>query len=140
MSARRTENKARERARHQTVNLRRFRVKASRVRPRYPARNPASARDSLNAGLIGARAVDGGAVFIGHLRGAGAREGWADRGPALNDARNVLRPQTPRDYDPHGIAAPNQEEHTLHTDYERDDYEARTVGDVCIVTNSASGR
>ena len=43
MSARRTANRASERPRHQPANCRRPRAYASRVRPRYPARNPASA-------------------------------------------------------------------------------------------------
>ena len=55
MSARRTANRLRERARHQLVNWRRSSAYASRVRPRYPARNPASASRSasLNAGWRG---------------------------------------------------------------------------------------
>ena len=43
ISARRTANKARERARHHVVNWRRSSAYASLVRPRYPARNPARA-------------------------------------------------------------------------------------------------
>src|SRR5216684_2775985 len=63
MSARRTANRFRERTRHQVVNWRRSSVYASRVRPRYPARNP------VRAGWIVARAVDGTAVVIGYLPG-----------------------------------------------------------------------
>src|SRR5262249_50978840 len=68
MSARRTENRLRERTRHQVVNWRRSRAEAWRVRPRYPARNPASASrwGSLNAGWMGTRAVVAVAV-IGYL-------------------------------------------------------------------------
>ena len=69
MWARRTANRARERARHQVVNWRRSSVYASLVGPRYPARYPASASRSasVKAGLIVASAVDGAAVVIGHL-------------------------------------------------------------------------
>src|SRR6516162_1847218 len=69
MSARRTANSARDRARHQLVNWRRSSAYASRVRPRYPARNPARASRSasVKAGWIMTRAVDGAAVVIGHL-------------------------------------------------------------------------
>ena len=69
MSARRTANRGRERARHQVVNWRRSSAYASRVRPRYPARNPARASrsGSVKAGWIVASAVDGPAVVIGHL-------------------------------------------------------------------------
>ena len=48
MPARRTANKDSQRIRHQLVNWRRSRVQASRVRPRYPARNPASASRSAS--------------------------------------------------------------------------------------------
>ena len=60
---------ATERARHQLANWRRSRALASRVRPRYPARNPARANRSasVKAGWIVASAVDGAAVVIGHL-------------------------------------------------------------------------
>ena len=46
---------------------------ASRVKPRYPARNPASASrsGSVKAGWIAASAVDGAAVVIGHPGRAG---------------------------------------------------------------------
>src|SRR5579872_5176577 len=69
MSARRTANSIRERARHQVVNWRRSSAYASRVSPRYPARNPATASrsGSVKAGWIVASAVDGAAVVIGHL-------------------------------------------------------------------------
>ncbi len=69
MSARRTVNKASDRARHQLVNRRRSRAYASRVKPRNPARNPARASrsGSVKAGWIAASAVDGVAVVIGHL-------------------------------------------------------------------------
>lgn len=71
MSARRAAKRSRERARHQVVNWRRPSVHASRVRPRHPARNPASASRSalVKAGWIVARAVDGAAVVTGHLPG-----------------------------------------------------------------------
>src|SRR6516164_6147032 len=69
MSARRTANRFRERARHQMVNCRRSSAYASLVSPRYPARNPAGASRSasVKAGWIMTRAVDGAAVVIGHL-------------------------------------------------------------------------
>src|ERR1700722_16481613 len=86
MSARRTENSGSERARHQPANCRRSRVYASRVRPRYPARNPASASRSasVNAGWCTREEEwDGGA--IGAPPGtAGTREA----GP--HHARHVL--------------------------------------------------
>ena len=68
MSARRTANSIRERTRHQVVNWRRSSAYASRVSPRYPARNPARASrsGSVKAGWIVTSAVDG-AVVIGHL-------------------------------------------------------------------------
>src|SRR5215831_12933227 len=71
MSARRTANKFREWTRHQVVNWRMSSAYASRVSPRYPARNPARASRSglVKAGWIVARAVDGAAVVIGHLPG-----------------------------------------------------------------------
>jgi len=69
MSARRTANGEMERVRHQAVNWRRSSAQASRVRLRYPARNPARANRSasVKAGLIVASAVDGAAVVIGYL-------------------------------------------------------------------------
>src|ERR1035441_4424244 len=75
ISARRTVNGARERARHQVVNWRRARAYASRVSPRYPARTPARASrsGSVKVGWMVTRAVDG-AVVIGHLP-AGLRPG-----------------------------------------------------------------
>src|SRR5215831_10286766 len=71
MSARRTANKFREWTRHQVVNWRMSSAYASRVSPRYPARNPARASrsGSVKAGWIVARAVDGAVVVIGHLPG-----------------------------------------------------------------------
>jgi hypothetical protein len=67
MSARRTANRCRERARHQVVNWRRSSAYASRVSPRYPARKPASASRSasLNAGCRGTRALV--VAVIGYL-------------------------------------------------------------------------
>jgi hypothetical protein len=78
MSARRTANRFRDRARHHVVNWRRSRAYASRVRPRYPARNPARASRSasLKTGWIETSAVDGAAVDIGHL------PAWAGAGKA----------------------------------------------------------
>ena len=94
MSARRTANKPRERARHQVVNWRRSSAYASRVRPRYPARNPASARRSasVKAGWIVTRAVDGAAVVIGYLP-AGLRPGRLGqlRIPAIERKPSVSR-------------------------------------------------
>ena len=54
---------------HQAVNWRRSSVQASPVRPRYPARKPASARrsDSVKAGWMVTRAVAGVVAVIGHL-------------------------------------------------------------------------
>src|SRR5690348_5774595 len=83
MSARRTANKARDRVRHQVVNWRRSSVYASRVRPRYPARNPARATRSasVKTGWIVASAADG-AVVIGHLPARLAPGSWASPGPS----------------------------------------------------------
>src|ERR1700745_647024 len=69
MSARRTANRFRERARHQVANWRGSRAQAARVGPLYPARYAASASrsGSVKAGWIVASAVDGAAVVIGHL-------------------------------------------------------------------------
>jgi hypothetical protein len=77
MSARRTANKPRQRARHQVVNWRKSSAYASRVRARYPARYPARASrsGSVKAGWIVARAVDGAAVVNGHLP-AGLGPSW----------------------------------------------------------------
>ena len=71
MSARRTENKARDRARHQPVNWRRSSVYASRVSPRYPASYPASASRSalVNTGWTGTRELETFAAAIRHLQG-----------------------------------------------------------------------
>src|SRR5580704_6316964 len=68
ISARRTANRFREWTRHQVVNWRRSRAYASHVRPRYPARKPASASRSasLNTGWMGTRVVVVVAV-IGYL-------------------------------------------------------------------------
>src|SRR5215469_482359 len=94
MSARRTANRCRDRTRHQLVNWRRSSAYASRVRPRYPARNPASASRSasVKAGWIRTRAVDGAAVVIGHLP-AGLRPGGLGqlRVPAIERNLNVSR-------------------------------------------------
>src|SRR5580692_6952258 len=69
MSARRTANRLRERARHQVVNWRRSSAYASRVSPRYPARNPARASRSasVKAGWIGTRTAVGAVAVIGYL-------------------------------------------------------------------------
>src|SRR6266702_1240582 len=99
MSARRTANRFRERTRHQVLNWRRSSVYASRVRPRYPARNPARASrsESVKAGWIVARAVDGAAVVIEHLRD-GPRPGGLGqlRVPAIERKPNVNRPSWSR--------------------------------------------
>jgi hypothetical protein len=60
---------------------------AARVRPLYPARNPANASRSVfvNTGTVGMRAADGVAVGIGHLRGFGLRP---EAGPAAAPADN----------------------------------------------------
>src|SRR5580704_11431344 len=81
MSARRTANRARDRARHQLVNWRRSSAYACLVRLRYPARTPARASRSasVKTGWIVASAADRAAGVIGHLR-AGLRPGEA--GPA----------------------------------------------------------
>src|SRR5262249_53936219 len=80
MSARRTANKFRERARHQVVNWRKSSAYSARVSPRYPAGNAGagSGWGSVKTGWIVASAVDGAAVVIGHLP-AGLRPG---AGPA----------------------------------------------------------
>jgi hypothetical protein len=95
MSARRTENSGTDRARHQPVNWRRSSVQASRVNPRYPARNPASASRSasVNTGWTGTREEEWDMAAIGAPSGtAGTREAGPPRVPAVNDARNVRRP------------------------------------------------
>src|SRR6516165_8579102 len=83
MSRRRTANRFSERLRHELVNWRKSSAYASRVRPRYPARNPARARRSasVKAGWIVASAVDGAAVVIGHLP-AGLEPGRLGHGPS----------------------------------------------------------
>src|SRR5260370_30993565 len=94
MSARRTANRPRERARHQEVNWCRSSAYASRVRPRYPARNPASASrwGSVKTGWTVARAVERAAAVIGHLR-VGLRPGGLGqlRVPAIELDANVNR-------------------------------------------------
>ena len=95
MSARRTENRGRDRAQHQPANWRRSRVYASRVRPRYPARNPASASRSasVKAGWMVARAVE---EVVAVSRAPPGTAGTWDAGPpqalAMNDSRNVWHP------------------------------------------------
>ena len=83
--------------RHQAVNWRRSSAYASRVSPRYPVRNPASASRSasVKTGRIVARAVDGVAVVIGNLP-AGLRP-WRLgqlRVPAIERKPNV-KPRQP---------------------------------------------
>src|SRR2546429_8269674 len=84
MSARRTANKDRDRARHQLVNWRRSSAYASRVRPRYPARKPARATRSasVKTGWIVASAADGAAVVMGHLPARLEPGRWASSGPS----------------------------------------------------------
>src|SRR5450756_1986172 len=105
MSAQRAENRGSERARHQAVNCRRSRVQASRVRPRYPARNPASARrsESVNAGWTGTREVERVVAAIGHLLG--------QPGPRTQDL--TLEPNRPKT----GEAGPGAPIHILPADY-----------------------
>src|SRR2546429_9189036 len=69
MSARQTAESVSERARHQLANWRKSSAYASRVRTRYPARNPARATRSasVKTGWIVASAADGAVVVIGHL-------------------------------------------------------------------------
>jgi hypothetical protein len=71
ISARRTENNDSEQMRHHAVNCRRSSVSASLVRPRYPARNPASASrsDSVNADWIVTTAAEGVVGSSGTFRG-----------------------------------------------------------------------
>src|SRR5450755_3474189 len=115
MPARRTANSGRERARHQVVNWRRSSVQASLVSPRYPARNPARASrsGSVKAGWIVARAVDGAAVVIGHLR-AGLRPGRLGqlRVPATErkTQRKSPSPVTPCHNPPQTECGPTTEE------------------------------
>src|SRR6516165_3185437 len=94
MSARRTANRFREWARHQEVNWRKSSAYASRVSPRYPARNPARANRSASVkmGWIVASAVDGAAVVIGHLP-AGLKPGGLcqPQVPAIERKPNVSR-------------------------------------------------
>src|SRR5262245_50487742 len=81
MSARRMANKFREWTEHQVVNWRRSSVYASRVSPRYPARNPARASrsGSVKTGWIVASAVDGAVVVIGVAPGNARAARVADR-------------------------------------------------------------
>src|SRR5262245_48040737 len=79
MSARRTANNDRERARHQVVNWRRSRAYASLVSPRYPARNPGE-RETFGIAecwLKGTRAVV--VAVIGYLP---VRSETGEAGPA----------------------------------------------------------
>src|SRR5262249_5845765 len=94
MSARRTANKDRDRARHQLVNWRRSSAYASRVRPRYPARNPARATRSasVKTGWIVASAADETAVVIGAPPGqAGTGKAGPVPVPAVHRKPNVSR-------------------------------------------------
>src|ERR1700722_6330130 len=100
MSARRTANRARGRARHHVVNWRRSSEYASLVRLRYPARYPARASRSasVKTGWIVASAVDGAAGVIGYLP-AGLRPGRLGqlRVPAIE--RNLtVSPTVPSRY------------------------------------------
>jgi hypothetical protein len=90
MSARRTANSGRERVRHQVMNWRRSSAYASRVRPRYPARNPARASrsGSVKAGWIVASAVDG--AGSGHRAPPGRAE-TREAGPAARSQRMKRR-------------------------------------------------
>ena len=83
MSARRTANSATGRVRHQPANWRRSSAYASRVRPRYPARNPARATRSasVKTGWIVTSAADGAAVLIGHLPARLETGSWAQSRP-----------------------------------------------------------
>ena len=69
------------------------RVKASLVRPRYLARNPARASRSasVKAGWIVASAMDGAAVVIGTSRPGGNRKLGQSRSQRLNGNPNVNR-------------------------------------------------
>src|ERR1700750_216654 len=94
ISARRTANKDRDRARHHVVNWRRSSAYASRVRPRYPARNPARATRSasVKTDWIVASAVDGTAVVIGAPPGqAGTGKAGPVPVPAVQRNPNVSR-------------------------------------------------
>src|SRR5450631_2136158 len=122
MSARRTANKAKERVRHQVVNWRRSSAYASRVSPRYPARNPARASrsGSVKAGWMVTRAVDGAAVVIGHLR-AGLRPGRLGqlRVPAIErkNQRKSPSPVTPCHSPPQTEYGPTTEEAIQTAEY-----------------------
>jgi hypothetical protein len=58
--------------------------KDEKVRPLYPARNPANASRSVfvNTGTVGTRAADGVVVGIGHLPVRLRPGGWASQAPA----------------------------------------------------------
>ena len=97
MPARRTATRGRERTRHHLVNWRRSSAQASRVRPRYPARNPASA--SRCPGRVPAgRTGRPGDTFCGHpgsmfvmLRGLDNLPEPTARGPGLRPAKLSAR-------------------------------------------------
>ena len=91
--ARRAWNKRRWCCWHQLAYWRRSSAYASRVRPRWPTRNPANASRStlLNIGSAGMRAADGVVVVIRHLRG---RAETRRRGPPW-----------PQQMEPHGKTA-----------------------------------
>src|SRR5215467_188932 len=95
MSARRTANSGRERARHQVVNWRRSSAYASRVSPLYPARKPARASRSwpLKGGWMGTRAA---VVVIGCLPVRLRPEGWASCSPGDDDDKATdVKPPCP---------------------------------------------
>src|SRR5690348_17970554 len=119
MSARRTANKARDRVRHQVVNWRRSSAYASRVRPRYPARNPARAirSASVKTGWIVASAADGTAVVIGHLPAVPEPGSWASPGPSgsTESQRKPPGQVTPCRH-PTGREAQQAAREMLHTD------------------------
>src|SRR5438876_4382163 len=88
MSARRAWNRRKWCWWHQLAYWRRSSSYASRVRPLYPARNPASASLSVlvNTGATGMRAAESVVVVIGHLPGqAETREA----GPAVVPATMI---------------------------------------------------
>ena len=105
MSARRARNSWIWCCWHQPANWRRSNSYACRVRPLYPARNPANASRSVlvNTGVTGTRAVDGIVVAIGHLRGLTLRpRSWASRGPSKQrEDLTVNRPQQSRQVSSH---------------------------------------
>src|SRR6516165_5603754 len=73
---------------HQLAYWRKSSSYASRVRPLYPARNPASASRSVlvNTGATGMRAADIVVVVIGHLPG---RAETREAGPAVAPATMI---------------------------------------------------